>query len=115
MDTVTKLAMFLVAGEAAAAGDGPTGPPTVVTTEAVGFPLKIRVMWVNGDPLAYTRVYRKSGSCAGASTLWGTANPGLTSFDTGIADATHGFTCSHYRNGQESAESDCWLHTAGEE
>jgi hypothetical protein len=67
----------------------------------------VRFTWTNGDPTAYTRIYLDGVQQAPA------ANPGATTIDLGQnqwgnpEDPANPvtFTARHYKDGQESADS----------
>lgn len=115
---VSKLAMLFVMGSQpgdAPTGDPPSGAPTSLLVEGYGGPTKARLTWANADSTAYTRIYREySSSCPQVTPiLIDTVNPGETSYDSNVEivipaeedDVT--FVVRHYKNGQESAVSNC--------
>ena len=115
MNLASAFALLAVKGSAPPSqGPGPSGPPTNLSVVDYGTPTKARIAWTNADSQAYTRIYRRLTSCAGSESLLTTANPGITSFDSTVT-ATSGFVVSHYRNGQESAQTACVLWTPDEE
>ena len=120
--SLVNVAVLLVAGSSLpTTGDPPAGAPSGVNVAAYGSPTQVRVYWTNGDTDAYTRVYTKAGGCSGGATLVHTAEPGVTSFDSSVnwggtgTGITTGWICRHYRNGVESADSNCVTSTEGDQ
>lgn len=117
--TPAEALLIFAGGVAEAPAAGPSGAPTGLTVEtyAVGVPTDppgIRVRWTNTDLSAYTNVYLEAGGCGGTASLQSPiANPGATVVDLGQlrspgAPAEQaGFVAKHYKNGQESAGSNC--------
>ena len=108
-------AVFAVKGAAAAdPGSGPTGAPSSLSKTGYGSPTKLRLSWANGDATAYTRIYTSLGGCPLSTPVQdNVVNPGITSFDTlyeinflGLLE-DRSFTVRHFKNGQESGDSNC--------
>lgn len=101
---ITKAAALIVFGPGAPQGSGPSGAPFGLGAQSI--PGATRLTWGNGDAAAYTRVYRRSTNCdAGGETLELTVNPGQTWAHVG--SPVSGWALRHYKNGQESAASNC--------
>lgn len=116
MNLATMFAIFAVTGtEAEDPGEAPTGPPTGVSHSYYGSPQKVRLHWVNEDS-AYTRIYGEQGTCPGTPPFVWVVNPGVTSYDSSFLESNdpHRFKLTHYKNGQESAKTDCY-QAGGEE
>ena len=117
MNLATVFAIFAAKGSAPATpGSGPSGPPTGLSVEPYPNDTpppapKARLAWTNGDATAYTRVYQRANNCSGGESLLETRNPGQTGFDSEVT-GDKGFLVSHYKNGQESAKTDCVLWEA---
>lgn len=117
MNLASAFAILAIKGSAAASpGPGPSDPPTGLEVDTYPNdtpppPPKARLSWTNGDTAAYTRVYQRTTTCAGAESLLTTVNPGQTGFDSEVTVDT-GFLISHYLNGQESTKMACVLFTA---
>lgn len=101
--------LFAMAGTPAPVGDPPAGDPSGMGVTVYGADYW-RVLWVNGDVAAYTRIYRGAiGSAWAQSTQAGVAQPGETSLDTGIDAGNfqeitetpddYRFFARHFRNG----------------
>ena len=107
MDLVGKLALLLTPGFVQGPGAAPSDTPSSPTIRTYGSPnLKWRVSWTNGDPVAYTRIYRGAvgGNFAG-SAQQATKNPGITSHDTNDLNTTDFiYYFTHFLNAQESGE-----------
>jgi hypothetical protein len=89
-------------------GSGPTAAPSSFSVQSYGSPAKVRCRWTNGDASAYTRIYKESGVCGGIASLVDTVNPGQTVVELSITwTPQNGYHATHYKNGQESAESNC--------
>ena len=114
MPDISKMALlFAMSGTPAEVGDPPSGAPSNVSVSVYGANYW-RVHWDNGDPTAYTRIYKGDvGSAWSASTIVNAELPGITSTDTGIdagdfvepleTDDDYRFFVRHFKNGELSA------------